>query len=143
MKSLEQNFELPWYQKGLSFSCTQCGKCCSGSPGFVAVSEEEMEEMAAFLKIDIKTFKRLYIKRRDQQWLLVERKRDHSCIFYKEKLCQVYGARPLQCRTYPFWPENLRNEKSWEVAALECEGINENGEKISADAIESLLKIQQ
>src|SRR5438105_3224904 len=27
----------PWYQDGLRFSCTRCGHCCTGEPGFVWV----------------------------------------------------------------------------------------------------------
>src|SRR5262245_18529291 len=27
----------PWYQDGLEFTCTRCGKCCTGEPGFVSV----------------------------------------------------------------------------------------------------------
>ena len=25
----------------------------------------------------------------------------------RRKSCSIYGVRPLQCRTWPFWPENL------------------------------------
>lgn len=33
---------LPWYAPGLSFTCTQCGNCCTGEPGVVWVSDEEI-----------------------------------------------------------------------------------------------------
>ncbi len=38
----------PWYQDGLAFTCTQCGKCCTGDPGFVWVTDEEIAALAAF-----------------------------------------------------------------------------------------------
>src|SRR5262249_1390597 len=38
----------PWYQDGLRFECTRCGKCCSGFPGFVWVSEAELQAIADF-----------------------------------------------------------------------------------------------
>ena len=38
-----------WYRGGLRFSCTQCGKCCSGAPGYVWVTKDEIEQIAAFL----------------------------------------------------------------------------------------------
>lgn len=38
--------------------------------------------------------------------------------------CTAHKARPAQCRTWPFWPDNLRNEKSWNYAGKACEGIN-------------------
>ncbi|HCA49055.1 MAG TPA: hypothetical protein DEP12_01530, partial [Planctomycetaceae bacterium] len=36
--------------------------------------------------------------------------------------CSVYHARPIQCRTWPFWDSNLKNEKSWEATCKECPG---------------------
>src|SRR5207248_8895996 len=32
----------PWYQDGLAFTCTRCGKCCTGEPGFVWVTDDEL-----------------------------------------------------------------------------------------------------
>ena len=42
----------PWYQDGLCFECTQCGRCCGGSPGVVWVDRPEILRIAAFLKAD-------------------------------------------------------------------------------------------
>lgn len=134
----------PWYHRGLRFSCTQCGKCCTGSPGFVWITEEEMREMADFLKLEIKDFKRLYVKRVGQRYSLVEKKtQNHSCVFYRDQKCQVYAARPLQCRTYPFWKENLLTEESWAQTAQECEGIQAEAPLIEQETIEKLLEAQQ
>lgn len=131
---------LPWYKEGLKFECTQCGKCCTGSPGYVWVSKEEMLAMALSLNIDLATFKRLYVKSRDNKYLLVERKsQNHTCVFYKDQKCAVYSTRPLQCRTYPFWPENLQSKESWESCAKECEGIREEAPIISVAEIEHVL----
>jgi len=121
----------PWYKDGLCFSCTQCGKCCTGPSGSVAISEKEIEDMASFLKLEIKTFKRLYVKRRGQQHFLVEKRSsktssNYDCVFFKENKCTVYAARPQQCKTFPFWPENLNSEESWNLAAKDCEGIKPN-----------------
>ncbi|MCA9080037.1 MAG: YkgJ family cysteine cluster protein, partial [Planctomycetaceae bacterium] len=41
--------ELPWYHAGLPFSCTQCGDCCTGSPGFVWVTEDDIRAIAEHL----------------------------------------------------------------------------------------------
>jgi len=40
-----------------------------------------------------------------------------------KKRCLVYEARPAQCRTWPFWPENM-NARAWdrEVVAF-CPGV--------------------
>ena len=93
-----------WYQEGLRFQCTECGKCCTGAPGYVWVNEQEMEEMAAFLHISLKEFMMKYVRRVGHRYSLTESKKTFDCVFLKEKKCQVYGARPVQCRTYPWWP---------------------------------------
>jgi Fe-S-cluster containining protein len=115
---------LPWYEEEkLKFECTGCGKCCSGKAGFVWITEEEGADMAKLLNLSLSDFKKRYIRIRDKKWALAERK-NLDCIFLEGKKCKVYAARPEQCKTYPFWPENLNSQESWNLAALECEGIN-------------------
>jgi Fe-S-cluster containining protein len=49
------------------------------------------------------------------------------CIFLDEQMrCRIYKVRPLQCRTYPFWPE-LMNPKAWRAERNRCEGIGQGG----------------
>ena len=39
---------------------------------------------------------------------------DHGCIFLnKDNTCQIYEARPIQCSTYPFWPNILASREAW------------------------------
>ncbi|MFI0435872.1 MAG: YkgJ family cysteine cluster protein [Parachlamydiaceae bacterium] len=138
--SPEKKFQIPWYQKGLHFNCTQCGKCCTGAPGYIWASEEEILRMAEFLSLSPRDFKRLYMKKVEQRWTLIERKSQlHNCIFYQEKKCRIYAARPLQCRTYPFWQENLLSEANWKSTAKECEGIAPNAPLISSEMIDCFL----
>lgn len=35
----------------------------------------------------------------------------------------VATARPTQCRTFPWWPQNLISDYDWRLAARDCEGI--------------------
>lgn len=134
--------KLPWYKDGLKFKCTQCGKCCTGSSGFVWVSESEVAGMAAALKMDVSLFKRKFIRVRNQKLALVEKKNgdNFDCVFLKDNKCQVYMARPVQCRTYPWWPENLTSEESWMMAAMECEGISDEGNLVPLEEIQERLK---
>jgi Fe-S-cluster containining protein len=137
---------LPWYKDGLRFQCTECGKCCTGSPGFVWVSEDEMAAMAAFLNISLELFKRKYVRRRGNHYALVEKKKqngDYDCIFLKDKKCQVYQTRPTQCRTYPWWRENLATEQSWKDAAMECEGINDQAPLLPYSQIVELVRVNE
>src|SRR6185295_3846657 len=96
----------PWYKKGLNFKCTECGQCCTGGPGFVWVTEEEIAAMADLLQISVKDFKIKYVRKRGKRQSLNERKSDNfACVFLKDKKCLVYKARPEQCRTFPWWKE--------------------------------------
>src|SRR5581483_2099839 len=97
----------PWYRDGLSFSCTRCGACCTGAPGYVWVNAEEIERIAAFRGETVERFSKQFVRRVGEHFSLVE-KPGGDCIFWeKERGCTVYPARPAQCQTWPFWPENI------------------------------------
>lgn len=128
-----------WYAEGLKFKCTGCGKCCTGAPGYVWVSLEEMEEIAAFLNISLKEFMRLYVRRVGQRYSLIESKKTFDCVFLKDRQCRVYGARPKQCRTFPWWQANLKSPEAWQKAAETCEGISEDAPVVPFETIEDQL----
>lgn len=133
----------PWYKEGLRFKCTECGKCCTGAPGYVWVTVDEIIEMAKLLNISVDLFSKKYIRQRNNRFALIEKKGyigESECIFLKDKKCQIYQARPKQCRTYPWWKENLNTEESWKLAAEQCEGINLDAPLISFSKIEQTLK---
>jgi Fe-S-cluster containining protein len=50
---------------------------------------------------------------------------DHTCVLLKDGQCAVYEARPLQCRTYPFWGIHLADPESWQRASKSCPGIGQ------------------
>ncbi len=136
--------EEPWYKEGLRFQCTECGQCCTGAPGYVWVNEQEIAAMAEFLNISIDSFKKKYLRRRDNRYALVEKKsQNHDCVFLKDKKCLVYKARPTQCRTYPWWKENLNSEESWKSAAQSCEGINDEAPVVPYSQIVQLLRANE
>jgi Fe-S-cluster containining protein len=39
-------------------------------------------------------------------------------------MCTIYPVRPLQCRTWPFWTDNLSSPDAWNRAAQTCPGMN-------------------
>ncbi len=116
--------EKPWYKEGLKFKCTGCGKCCTGSPGYVWIDEGEAVEMAKFLQISPEEFVEKYTRNVSGQLSLRENSKTYDCVFLKDKQCTVYGARPYQCRKFPWWPENLESKTAWEEAGKRCEGID-------------------
>jgi Fe-S-cluster containining protein len=113
----------PWYKEGLRFSCTQCGKCCTGSPGYVWIDESAIAEMAAYLNISAEQFTLLYTRKVGDRLSLKEDPETYDCIFLKGRACRIYEARPKQCRTFPWWKENLESRAAWAEAAKRCEGI--------------------
>ncbi len=115
---------LPWFHKGLPFKCTGCGQCCTGSPGYVWVTEDEMESIAAYLKIPLQDFMKKYVRRVGDRLALVERPKNFDCVFLKDKKCEIYPIRPKQCKTFPWWKENLSSQEAWNEAGSYCEGIN-------------------
>ncbi len=125
-----------WYRGGLHFECTQCGRCCTGAPGYVWVGEDEVRALASHLGLELDAFGRKYLRKVGRRYSLVE-KPNFDCVFYDHG-CTVYAARPAQCRTYPFWPENLQSESAWNEVGAECPGVG-SGRFYSADAIEKLV----
>ncbi len=111
----------PWYRDGLSFSCTRCGDCCTGAPGHVWVTRAEIERLARHLGLGVSEFGQRYLRKVGRRYSLTERS-GGDCVFY-DKGCTVYPVRPTQCRTFPFWPENLRTRAAWEEVGDECPGV--------------------
>lgn len=130
-----------WYKEGLHFQCTGCGKCCSGSPGYVWLLEEEVAKIANYLGLSESEFKKKFLVQVGSRYSLRDLKhQNYSCIFLKDKQCTIYPVRPRQCQTYPFWPAVLKTAQSWEEEARHCEGIRESHIKVSIQEIEEKLK---
>jgi hypothetical protein len=130
----------PWYQDGLKFTCTQCGNCCSGPPGYVWVTKEEIVRIAEHIGAPDGVLSKAHLRRVGLRHSLTE-KPNGDCVFLKREndasFCSIYEARPLQCRTWPFWTENLESKSAWESAARTCPGMNE-GKHHGFVAIEEL-----
>jgi len=115
--------DAPWYAEGLRFSCTRCGGCCTGAPGYVWVAQDEMEAMAVALGISLEEFARRYCRRVWRRISLRELP-NFDCVFLGAEGCRVYPVRPRQCRTFPFWTSNLHNRRSWERLRAKCPGVD-------------------
>jgi uncharacterized protein len=114
--------EDPWYREGLAFTCTKCGDCCTGAPGYVWVNVEEVEALAGHRRMSVEEFGRRFVRRVGDRFSLVERP-GGDCIFWDRSAgCTVYEARPVQCRTWPFWPENIESPEAWDDVTRVCPG---------------------
>lgn len=139
---MSKSHDLPWFQSGLSFECTQCGNCCSGpGTGYVWVSPEEIAGMANALGMSdrIDEFERKFTRQVGTRVSLVEYS-DGDCIFLDPRLrtCTLYDARPTQCRTWPFWKSNVRSPQDWRETAKNCPGCD-RGQRYSLDEIQQRL----
>ncbi len=124
----------PWYSDGLRFECTKCGACCTGAPGFVWVELEEIEAIAQYRGETVEAFGKQFLRQVGDRISLVE-KPGGDCIFWdKAKGCTVYPARPTQCRTWPFWIENIETPDAWEGVCGICPGSGK-GKLYSLDEI--------
>lgn len=117
---------------GLRFSCTMCGNCCSGPEGYVLVSDAEAAALALRLGMSVEQFLETYTTSTSAGRSLIERKTEFGmdCIFLDrakipgKAVCGVYEDRPVQCRTWPFWPSVIKSRQTWERAKTVCPGMD-------------------
>lgn len=116
--------EQPWYKDGLRFQCTGCGDCCSGAPGFVWLTNDEIAAIAAELGMEVPAFERRYVRTIGVRKSLRERKKTYDCVLLdaQTRKCTVYNVRPRQCRTWPFWDSNIRTPEAWAQTCEVCPG---------------------
>ncbi len=117
---------MAWFDRGLNFTCQGCGHCCSGEPGFVFLSAEEIDALAAYLDMSNSDFLSCFcrlVDREDHFEYSLKERADYSCVFLKDNRCQVYPVRPLQCSTYPFWDYLMQDRALWDEEKKACPGV--------------------
>lgn len=112
-----------FFDQGLRFGCTQCGGCCTGASGTVFMNAQESERIARHLGLELATFLERYAYPVKDGHSLREVGDNFACIFFRDERCAIYDARPTQCRTFPFWAENVRSEAAWKKTCRDCPGI--------------------
>lgn len=133
--------ENPWYAEGLRFTCTQCGDCCSGGPGFVWVTEDEILKIAEFAGLSLGEMKIHHLRYVGGRISLREFP-NGDCTFLdgKTRKCSVYPVRPAQCQTWPFWNSNLSSEEAWQDTQASCPGAG-HGKLYSIEQIHALSNV--
>jgi len=93
--------------------------------------------MADQLELTVKEFEKEYTRRIFGRRSLSETRNDkgqYDCVFLTQpdeqgrRGCSIYEVRPQQCRTWPFWPENLRTPADWQEAGETCPGMTAGGQ---------------
>lgn len=136
-----------WFGEGLRFECTRCGACCTGPPGMVIVSEEEGEQIARRIGVSRDAFFEQYTHPTSEGISINEKLTAHGydCVFLDRQIepgkavCSLYEDRPLQCRTFPFWPEHIATPRAWNRLMGACEGVG-RGQLIPASEIRITAK---
>jgi Fe-S-cluster containining protein len=108
----------------MRFECQSgCTACCE-QQGFVYLTEEDIPRLAGYVKLAVAAFEERYVYRtKNLRRLRVPR--HAQCEFLKEGGCSVHPAKPLQCRTFPYWPELVGNKKNWAKTGTWCPGIGQ------------------
>jgi Fe-S-cluster containining protein len=135
MNTVKQTF----FKEGLRFSCTRCSACCRHEPGYVFLSKSDLKLLAEALNFHYYDVMERYCRwvpvPGGETHLSLNEKPGFDCIFW-DGGCTIYQARPLQCRTFPFWKSTLSSIKAWKN--LSCPGIGK-GLLHSAEYIENCL----
>lgn len=118
-----------WYAAGLHFQCAACGRCCAGpGEGYIWVTRPEIELIAEHLHLTPEELRQRFLRPVGPRTTIVEQCISKDCIFLRTigstRQCTIYPVRPAQCRSWPFWAENLTNPDAWNRAAMRCPGIN-------------------
>ncbi len=131
-----------WFAGGLQFTCTRCGHCCTGDPGYVWVNAEEIAAIAAFRGVTVEEATGLYTYKTRRGRSLRDNE-DGDCVFYVQgEGCSVYSVRPRQCRTWPFWHSNVVSEEAWQATCAVCPGSG-TGALVSVEEILERVKVIQ
>lgn len=116
-----------FYKDGLHFECQRCSYCCGHSPGFVYLSLKDLDLLCSHFQMERADFIEKYCR-----WvnyyggttvLSLQEKKNYDCILWGEG-CTCYEARPVQCRTYPFWSWMIKDKEMWDECAQDCPGMN-------------------
>jgi len=107
----------------MRFQCQSgCVRCCE-QKGFVYVTREDIARLAEHLGISRAEFKRRYLC--GTAPLLRFRKVRHKpCPFLLATGCSVHLIKPLQCSSFPYWPELLASADERRETAKYCPGMN-------------------
>lgn len=132
-----------WWSEGIQFECQGSGNCClsRGEYGYVFLTRDDRVQMAKHLNLALKDFTKKYCDQKNGVYHLKEESTRTECVFLNGKRCNVYEARPVQCRTWPFWPE-VMNAKTWnkEVKTF-CPGVGK-GKVHQPEEIQKILNEQ-
>ena len=131
----------PWYHKGLSFECTQCGNCCRnhGDYQYVYLTELELKAIPAHLGLTRRAFIDAYCTKEPGEHYSLRMDLPACPFLEADSRCGIYPVRPKQCATWPFWEENLK-EATWKGPVKDCCPGIDQGPTYSAAEVERIAR---
>jgi Fe-S-cluster containining protein len=105
------------------FACRRSGNCCAIPGGFVRVTPQEAESIAAHLGLSVEAFASRFLQPDGER---LKEGLGHRCVFLRDGAlagCGIYEARPQRCRQWPFWPEVLVDAGLRALVLRTCPGI--------------------
>jgi hypothetical protein len=126
----------------MRFQCQPgCIRCCE-QKGFVYVTQEDIARIAKHFRLSRTEFRRRYLcgsaelPRFRQPW-------HKPCPFLLATGCSIHEVKPLQCSSFPFWPELLNSSKERRETAQYCPGMN-HGPLVQLEAAKAIaVQVQQ
>ncbi len=134
-----------FHDSGLRFECTRCSACCRHTPGYVFLSAADLQRLATALNLTQKEFRERYCRVVDvgiAKRLSLKEKPNYDCILWENGGCSQYGARPVQCRAFPFWSAVVASEEQWQLHARGCPGMG-RGKLHTKEEIEAWLALRE
>lgn len=120
----KEGFDFAFDPKG----CNSCeGNCCIGESGNIWINRQEIENLSRYLDLSLDQLREKFLEKRAYKYSIREvrlSKDNYACVFFNldKKQCSIYEARPIQCRTFPFWDYFKENK---EEVKKECPAIRE------------------
>lgn len=122
-----ENQNKKFYSQGLRFECQRCSFCCGKTPGFVYLSRTDLLRLCEHFNLGVKEFTEKYCRWADYYYgatvLALFEEKNCDCVLWNQG-CSAYEARPVQCRTYPFWSWIVADSQTWNDCAKDCPGMN-------------------
>ncbi len=110
----------------LRFQCQPgCTVCCDRE-GWVYVTDEDVLRISEYLGMKLADFEQNFIYRTKKTARLRVPK-NANCTFLSEGGCSIHDVKPVQCRTFPFWPELIGSRRDWFETGKWCPGIGQGG----------------
>ena len=104
------------------FECVnECTNCCS-HPGDVFLTELDTERIAYYLGLSTEEFLDQHCEKCDGKTRIADPNKG-ACRFVTATGCSIHAVKPLQCHTFPYWPEYVSSKRSWKRLRHFCPGI--------------------